>query len=329
MRRIASSCSGGLARRNRFAGVANLFGRIAFIGLVALVVAPVAGSAPVDGRPLRIATTASLERSGLLAVLLRDFVAQSGHSVRIIGRGTVAAMAFGRRGEADIVLSPASPEERALLKSGVAFSRRPFLESRFVIAGPKADPAGVARAKNPEQAITQIFRLRAPFVRRADDSDVRAQERMLFTAAHLDPEKRWETLVENTAGMVDALEVAGRNQAYVVADLAAFLAARSRTGLVELSHPAADLRQVYSILRLDAERVDSRAIHDEAAFALEQFLISDRAQQAIRDFRVAGATEVVFVPLILDGVGRETSAGGRSGRGSGDADAGDSKEEAH
>ncbi|MBK7951553.1 MAG: substrate-binding domain-containing protein [Deltaproteobacteria bacterium] len=268
--------------------------------LVCLAFLPAARPVGAEERPLRIATTVSLERSGLLNVLLKDFVAQSGHSVRIIGRGTAEAMAIGRRGEADIVLSPASPEERALLESGVAFSRKPFLESRFVIAGPKADPAGVAKAKTPELAITQIFRLRAAFVRRADDSDVRARERDLFVAAGLDPEKRWETMVERTAGMVDALEVAGRKPAYVLADLASFLLARERTGLAALSQPAAGLRQVYSVLRLDADRVDSRSIHDEAAFALEQFLLSNRAQTRIRDFRIDGASEAVFVPLALD-----------------------------
>jgi len=268
--------------------------------LVGLVLVSGATLAQAEGRPLRIATTVSLERSGLLAVLLRDFVAQSGHSVRIIGRGPAEILALGRRGDADILLSPASAAERDLLESGVAFSRKPFLESRFVIAGPKPDPAGVAKAKTPEQAITQIFTLRAAFVRRADDSDVRERERALFAAAGLDPEKRWETLVERTGGMVDALEVAGRQRAYVLADLAAFLTTRRTTGLEPLSRPAPGLRQVYSVVRLDADRVDSHAIHDEAAFALEQFLVSTRAQEAIRDFRIAGSSDRVFEPMALD-----------------------------
>lgn len=269
--------------------------------LVCLALVLAAEPVDAEGKPLRIATTVSLERSGLLKVLLQDFVAQSGHSVRIIGRGPAEVLAIGRRGEADILLSPASPDERALLESGVAFSRKPFLESRFVIAGPKEDPAGVAKAKTPEQAITQIFRLRGAFVRRADDSDVRARERELFVAAGLDPEKRWETLIERTAGMVDALEVAGRKRAYVLVDLPSFLAAGERTGLALLSRPAPGLRQAYSIVRLDADRVDSRSIHDEAAFALEQFLLSTRAQERIRDFRVGGSSEAVFAPLALDG----------------------------
>lgn len=261
------------------------------------------GAVPVraEDRPLRIATTVSLERSGLLAALLRDFVAQSGHSVRIVGRGPAEILALGRRGDVDILLSPASAEERGLLESGVAFSRKPILEGRFVIAGPKEDPAGVAKAKTPEQAITQIFTLRAAFVRRLDDSDVRERERALFTAAGLDPEKRWETLIERTAGMVDALDVAGRKRAYVVADFAAFLTSRATTGLEALSRPSPALRQVYSVVRLDADRVESRAIHDEAAFALERFLVSTRAQETIRDFRTAGSSEPVFVPLALDG----------------------------
>src|SRR5690606_14930552 len=138
-------------------------------------------------------------------VLLPAFASESGRSIRVLGRGTVEALALGRRGEVDVVLSPASPEEAELVESGAAFGRTRMFETRFVIAGPPADPAGVARAKTAEAAIGQIFQLRAPFVRRADDSDVRAKERRLFALAGLDPEKRWETLIETTGGMNEAL----------------------------------------------------------------------------------------------------------------------------
>ncbi|MEZ4334315.1 MAG: substrate-binding domain-containing protein [Myxococcota bacterium] len=273
--------------------------------LFALSSVAFASRSPAEGRPFRIATTTSLERSGLLGALLPAFANESGRSIRVLGRGTAEALALGRRGEVDVVLSPASPEEAALVESGVAFSRKRVLETRFVIAGPPADPAGVARAKSPERAIAQIFRLRAPFVRRADDSDVRAEERRLFALAGLDPELRWEAVVETTAGMRDALERAGRAQAYVVVDLAAFLPERERTGLVALSKPSPALVQVYSLLRLDADRVGA-PLDDEGGFLFEQFLLSPKAQRLIRDFRIAGAGEAPFRPLALDesGTGR-------------------------
>lgn len=274
---------------------------VALVVAIAIVLAAARGRA--EGRPFRIATTVSLERSGLLGALLPAFASESGRSIRVLGRGPAEALALGRRGEVDVVLGPASSEEAELVESGVAFARERIFETRFVIAGPQADPAGVARAKSPEQAIGQIFQLRAPYVRRADDSDVRAQERRLFALAGLDPDERWESLVETTTGMSDALARAGSGRAYVVADLAAFLAARERTGLVEVSKPAPALVQVYSLLRLDADKVGV-PLDDEGAFLFERFLTSPKAQRLIRDFRVAGATEPVFSPLALvDGDG--------------------------
>lgn len=252
-----------------------------------------------EERPFRIATTTSLERSGLLGTLLPVFANESGRSIRVLGRGPREALALGRRGEVDVVLGPVSPEEAELVESGVARARERVFETRFVIAGPPADPAGVARTKTVEEAIVRIFQLRAPFVRRADDSDVRAYERRLFERAGLDPEKRWESLVETLAGMNDALERAGRAKAYLVVDLAALLAARDRTGLVELSRASSALVQVYSLLRLDAAKVGA-PLDDEGAFLFERFLTSPKAQRLIRDFRVADASEPVFRPLALD-----------------------------
>ncbi len=39
------------------------------------------------------------------------------------------------------------------------------------------------------------------------------------------------------------------------------------------------------------------------SIALEQFLLSTRAQERIRDFRIPGASEPVFVPMALDAHG--------------------------
>jgi len=250
-----------------------------------------------DARPVRIASTATLERSGLLAVLLPAFAQASGHGVRVLGRGPAQAAALGRRGEVDVLLASDGPDADGLFAEGVARSRIAVFEARFVIAGPASDPAGVAKAKTVEAAIGQIFRFRAPFVRRLDDSDVRERERALFKAAGVDSEVRWESLVEVTTGMIAALETAGEKQAYVIADLASFLAAKEETKLVALSSDAKPLRQTYSILQLDAQKI-GQPIDAEGAFAFERFLVGPKGQALIREFGREKFGEAVFTPLV-------------------------------
>jgi tungstate transport system substrate-binding protein len=272
------------------------------IGVVILLLVaamPSPGRA-ADARPVRIASTATLERSGLLAVLLPAFAQESGRGVRVLGRGPAQVAALGRRGEVDVVLASEGADADALHADGIARSRIPVFEARFVIAGPESDPAGVARAKTVEAAIGQIFRFRAPFVRRLDDSDVRERERALFKAAGVDSEVRWESLVEVTTGMIAALETAGEKRAYVIADLASFLASKEETKLVALSTDAKALRQTYSILQLDAQRV-GQPIDAEGAFAFERFLVGPKGQALIRDFGREKLGEAVFAPLVGEG----------------------------
>ena len=105
--------------------------------------------------------------------------------------------------------------------------------------------------------------------------------------------------------MGQSLQVAGEKRAYILSDIATFLAFKDRIGLVVLSKRAESLRNVYSILQLDPTRFE-RPIEIEGAKALEQYLLSPEVQSRIRNFGVDRYGEPVFVPL---GLGRGLGKG--------------------
>ena len=268
----------------------------------------VAGSLPAasaEKRTLLIATTTSLQESGLLDALLPGFADQSGYAVRVVAVGSGAALEMGRKGDADVVLAHSPAAEEALLKEGAVRTRTPIMENYFVIVGPKEDPAGVGKAKSPEDGFARLYRLRPPFVSRADESGTHAKEKALFTAAGADPASRWPGYVQTGSGMGQSLQVAGEKRAYILSDIATFLAFKDRIGLVVLSKRAESLRNVYSILQLDPTRFE-RPIEIEGAKALEQYLLSPEVQARIRNFGVDRYGEPVFVPL---GLGRGLGKG--------------------
>ena len=117
-----------------------------------------------------VQSTTSTQNSGLFDAILPKFTAKTGIEVRVIAVGTGAALRMGREGDVDLLLTHAPTAEMELVEDGVATRRTPFMENFFVIAGPAEDPARVAEAASPIDAIRRIAKTRSRWVSRADDS---------------------------------------------------------------------------------------------------------------------------------------------------------------
>ncbi len=247
---------------------------------------------------LLLATTTSVRDSGLLDVLLPDFIERSGTPVRVIAVGSGAALRMGGEGNADLLLTHAPEAEQRLLESGAVLSRRPFMENHFVSAGPPEDPADVKGAASPVEAFRRIVRSGAPYVSRGDDSGTHMRERALLEAAHFEELERipWKPTATTGSGMGITLQVAGERRAYTLSDLGTFLAFRDRIGLEALSQPGEQLRNIYSLLRVDPARFPGR-IQAEAAGELQAYLLSEESLARIADFGRERFGRPLFRPL--------------------------------
>lgn len=285
---------GPLLRPRRVPPLGVLLGLL-LAALLPLLPGPIASA---EERRLLLATTTSVQESGLLDALLPEFARDEGYAVRVIAVGSGAAIAMARKGDVDVVLAHSPEDEEALVRDGFVARRTPLMENFFVLAGPPEDPAEAAGVDSPEAALARIFARKAPFVSRADRSGTHMKERSLVEAAGLDPETRWPGYTVTGIGMGPSLLVAGERRAYILSDLGTFLAFRDRIGLVVLSKPAPALRNVYSILRLDPRRFE-RPLESKGAAALERHLLSPDVQRRIRDFGRDRFGESLFSPLRL------------------------------
>jgi tungstate transport system substrate-binding protein len=265
----------------------------------ALAVAPspavAAGTEP--SRSIVLATTTSVQDSGLLDVLLPVFHEETAITVKVVAVGSGAALRMGEEGNADVLLTHAPEGELALVESGKLVDRRAFMENYFVIAGPPEDPAGVAQAADAADAVRRIAAARAPFASRADDSGTHRRERALFQAAGLDPDASWEGFVRTGAGMGITLQVAGERRAYVLSDIATFVAFRERTKLVSLSRPDPALRNLYSVMRPNPERHPAGTLDVEDALRFADFLVAPETLERIRSFGSDDRGRPLFSPL--------------------------------
>lgn len=238
---------------------------------------------------LVLGTTHTLEDSGLLEVLVREYLQDHGsdHRVSVIVAGSGEILAMARRGDVDVVLSHSPGAEMALVQEGAAVSRQAVMHNDFVLLGPPPDPAGAAAAGTAAAAFGRIAMAAQPFVSRGDDSGTHAMEESVWQDAQLTPD--WSGYMEAGTGMADALRLASQRAAYVLADRATYEVLRDELDLVVV-YDRGDLPNQYSVL------IPERA-HDAAgARQLANWLLGDRAQQVIAAYRAPASDSPLFVP---------------------------------
>jgi tungstate transport system substrate-binding protein len=263
--------------------------------IAALLLCALAGCGSRDEQIL-LATTTSVRDSGLLDTLLPVFLERTGTRVRVVAVGSGAALRMGADGNADVLLTHAPEGEQALVASGAAPGRRPFMENHFVIAGAAEDPANVRGAASAAEAYRRIAASGAAYVSRGDDSGTHRREQALLREAGLDAEGGWPGFASSGGGMGLALQVAGERRAYVLSDLGSVLAFAQRVDLEALSKPTPDLRNVYSVLRIDSERFAGR-VNAEGAQRFEAFLLDPDTQRRIGAFGRERYGRPLFRPL--------------------------------
>ncbi len=266
---------------------------------LAMVVVLLAGCYSCDNprgndssRPLRIATTTSLEASGLLDVLLPAFQKHSGIPVRAVAVGTGQALKFAESGDCDAVLVHDRVGEERMLAAGVLVERRVFARNDFVVVGPPDDPAGVRQAPSVTEAFRRIAEKGASFVSRGDDSGTHRAEQRLWKTCGIQPAGAW--YLSAGQGMIETLLMADEKRGYALSDRSTFLRARNRFELEVLHQGDGALRNEYAVLLLNPARYPY-ARHREAHQLLE-FLLSPEGQRLIGSVTAAGTR--LFEPAV-------------------------------
>ncbi|MCS7185291.1 MAG: substrate-binding domain-containing protein, partial [bacterium] len=106
---------------------------------------------------LRIATTTSLDASGLLDKIKIEFKKSNPNiDVTWIAVGTGQAIEVGKRGDVDIILVHNRQLEEKFILDGYGVHGITFAWNDFILVGPKDDPARVNTSKNVIEAFKKI-----------------------------------------------------------------------------------------------------------------------------------------------------------------------------
>lgn len=264
------------------------------------------GSSQESPQLLRIATTTSVENSGLLPAILPRFEAQYNAQVDVIAVGTGQALALGESGDVDAVLVHAPELEEEFVRAGYGAKRFAVMYNDFVIAGPKDDPAGVGAEPDAAAALTRIFALQSPFVSRGDQSGTHFRENQLWDAAGMSPPEGQDWYYSIGQGMGSTLIFANEQRAYLLTDRGTFLAQHENIpnltilfgGPSPLENPDPLLKNIYSVIPVNPERYPH--VDHELAAEFAAWITSLETQLVIGQFGVERFGVPLFYPSSLD-----------------------------
>jgi len=285
-------------------------GKVLFISMLAWICAW-SGTATAEEMVLKMSTTTSTESSGLLDVLLPRFEQATGIKVKVIAKGTGAAIRDGVDGNVDIIFVHAKEREMKFVADGFGTKRYSVMHNDFVILGPDSDPAAIKGMTDASEALKKISASHSSFISRGDDSGTHTKEQQLWTDSgiplvtegmeivkegkkklfsSLRPVDSADWYLSIGQGMGKTITYADEKMAYTLADRGTFIKYKyGRTPAVELDvlcEGDEKLANPYGIIPVNPERHPH--VRYDLAVRFAEWITSAPVQEQINGYRLMG-----------------------------------------
>ncbi len=252
---------------------------------------------------IKMSTTSSTQASGLLDILIPAFFTDTGIRVKVIAKGTGAAIRDGMDGNVDLIFVHARTREEKFVSQGFGTRRYPVMHNDFVILGPKADPAGVMGTESVVDALKKIAHSKSLFVSRGDDSGTHTKEQLLWKETDL-PLITMVTMDKQTLapadsanwylsvgqGMGKTLTFAHEKQTYTLSDRGTYIKYRFGREIPIDLHIVCEgdpsLANPYGVIPVNPKKFPH--VRYEAARQFARWITSPRGQQLIAEYRLLG-----------------------------------------
>ncbi|MBI4684274.1 MAG: substrate-binding domain-containing protein [Nitrospirae bacterium] len=230
------------------------------------------------------ASTTSTENSGLFGHILPVFEKKTGIKIKVVARGTGAAIEMGKRGDADVVFVHAKEQELKAVEEGFFVNRHDVMYNDFVVIGPPEDPAKIKGTKATMDAFRKIASGSFTFVSRGDNSGTHTKELSIWKKTGIEPKgQKW--YLEVGQGMEKTQRISNEKRAYTLTDRGTWLATRDQDKLdmviVHEGDPA--LFNQYGVMAVNFEK--HKHVKYKEAMEFVNWIISKEGQQAIASFK--------------------------------------------
>lgn len=225
-----------------------------------------------------LATTSSMQGSGVLPLLQVEFKRDTGIEIHPLVSGSGQALKFAANREADVTITPDPAAERAFVAAHGAKLYRQFMWNDFIIVGPASDPAAVAHAANASDAFARIARTHSRFTSRNDQSGTHSKELALWKVAGIASESN-SGYTKMGQPMAALLRSSSELQAYTLSDRATFEQLSPSLQLRLLFEGDPFLRNVYSVMLISS---------DANAKTFVEWLLRGRGRALLEGYEIKG-----------------------------------------
>lgn len=241
---------------------------------------------------LTLATTTSVDDSGLLSYLKPEFEKETGLKLQVLAQGTGQALKTAENGDADVLLVHSKKDEENFVAKGFGLKRIELMYNYFVITGPPNDPAGITGAKlDAAGAFQKIMETKSAFISRGDESGTHKKEKTLWAILKATPSGDW--YVSAGKGMGAVLLMADEKQAYTLTDKATYLSMRDKLDLKIVVDAAPDLLNQYTIIAVNPEK--NQGINKKGAEKFIAWMTSPKALKMIGEYGKEKYGEGLFI----------------------------------
>ncbi|OEU68099.1 MAG: tungsten ABC transporter substrate-binding protein [Desulfobacterales bacterium PC51MH44] len=263
------------------------------------------------GKVLKMSTTTSTQASGLLDFILPEFEKDTGITVKVLAKGTGAAIRDGIDGNVDVIFVHAKAREEKFIADGYGTQRYAVMHNDFIILGPQKDPAGIKGMRNAAGALNKIAAAKALFVSRGDDSGTHTKEQALWKTTGLDLDVKASTIVKKGKkitvsfvqpkgsgkwylsigqGMGKTITFADEKKAYTLADRGTYIKYKhgrdSGLNLEIMCEGDPVLNNPYGVIPIDPKKRPH--VQYDLAEQFAKWLVSSRGQSLISNYKLLG-----------------------------------------
>jgi tungstate transport system substrate-binding protein len=258
-----------------------------------------------------MSTTTSTLASGLLDILLPEFEKDTGIQVKVIAKGTGAAIRDGMDGNVDVIFVHAKEREEEFINEGYGTKRYAVMHNDFIVLGPATDPAGITGSKDVIASFKKIANTKALFVSRGDDSGTHTKEQTIWkltnipliekttnitkkgkqvAVSSLYPKESDTWYISIGQGMGKALTYADEKRAYILSDRGTYL--KYKYGIEKpidldvLCEGDDHLMNPYGIIPINPEKYPH--VQYDMVMEFVNWIISEKGQSMIANYKLHG-----------------------------------------
>ncbi|MGI9414057.1 MAG: substrate-binding domain-containing protein [Hyphomicrobiales bacterium] len=272
--------------------------RLFALGAAALFAVAGASAAIAGDKAIILQSTTSTANSGLYDHILPMFTERTGITVHVVAVGTGQAIKNARNGDGDVLLVHAKPAEEKFVAEGYGVKRSDVMYNDFVIVGPPADPAGIARMTDGPAALKKIAGAKAVFASRGDNSGTHTKEMRLWKATEVDPSGHSGAWYRETgSGMGATLNAAIGMSAYAMTDRGTWISFKNKGDYTIHVQGDDDLFNQYGVILVNPEKHPN--VKAEWGQTFIDWILSAEGQKAIAAYKLGG--EQLFFPNARNG----------------------------